>query len=605
MERKTFTKKIMQIAVIALFCTNVAVSKAAEPEFVLSYMPPLGQYGSAQGRVVWDGLTSENADQYAVIAMLHAVWEGGGGYYAKPYIAEHQYLNKVDDRGSFSILLTTGGSDEAVDEVIFYFVERSKISDSDVASPATMAGKYLTTRTIFRSEWENPPPQVSPSTRPGFVKAGKEITLSSSEGGLIRYTLDGSDPTNSSTAQTYNNEVFSVPADGPLLVKAAVSISGTFGSVFSFLWLPQEQYNTDLWGLCVSLALNGEPFGIQLTEAVTRERMIPVSELTKWVRTFGTINNGHEYINKLAKEMGMRTMIGLYITSDMSNNDAQIKGLGAILQTGPAPDLICVGNETSLQGVNPATLIACIDKVRDMLIKQGITVPVGSVDIANITWDNALLEKLDFLGVNIYCGTWDNVPESQMLQALKQTYANTLETYQSKLVLIAETGTPYDGGAYSNGGATQTPSIQKAVNYFCGVRDWAKEDLIPVFYFEAYDEPIKSQNNGHPIEQFFGLISGSLEIHPFYKEHLSTHNDKVRNPDTGIKLYPAFFTDVVEITGAEGATLKIFSENGMTMQTHKILNQGTSIHLTSLPAGTYFFHFEKQGVVQTLKAIKK
>ena len=518
MERNSFIKKITQIAVIVLFCTNVSVIRAAEPEFEFSYIPPIGQNGNAQGKVEWDGLTPENAEQYAVIAMLHAIWTGGGGYYVKPY--SNNYLNPVDAKGYFSILLTTGGIDADVDEVIFYFVERSKIRDVDVTSPTTMTGKYLATITICRSCWVNPPPQITSNIRPGFVSEGTKITLSSSGSGVIRFTLDGSDPTNSSSALTYNNDVFSVPSNGALLVKAAVRTSEAYGSVFSFLWLPEEQLDTPLWGLCVSLALNGEPFGMQLSEAATLERMKPVSKLTKWVRTFGTVNNGHEYINKIAKEMGMRTMIGLYITNDMSNNNKQIEGLLKILQAGPAPDLICVGNETSLSGVNTSILVACIDKVREMLIKQGITIPVGSADIANISWSISLLERLDFQGINIYCGTWDNVPENQMLQTLKQTYSNTLDNYPSKFVIITETGTPHNGGAYSVSGGTQIPSIKKAVDYFRGVCDWIKQDRIPAFYFEAYDEPVKSRN-GHHIEQYFGLMDGNMEIHSFFK-HVQT-----------------------------------------------------------------------------------
>jgi len=345
-----------------------------------------------------------------------------------------------------------------------------------------------------------------------------EITLSTHEEGSILFTLDGSDPVTSSTVQIYDNDQFIVPENGALLVKAVVKTPEAYSDVFSFLWLPDEQLHTPLWGLSVSLALNGEPFGMQLSEAATHDRMAPIAGLTKWVRTFGTINNGHEYINKIAKEMGLRTMIGLHITETVSNNDEQIEGLRKILQMGPEPpDLICVGNEISLSNVSMATLTACIDKVREMLLEMGITIPVGNADIANIDWNTTLLDRIDFLGVNIYCGTWDNVPEDQMIQALKQTYANTLSAYPSKHVMITETGTPYAGGTYGVSGGTQTPSTKKAADYLSGFCDWIKQDHILSFYFEAYDEPVKSKNGGHPIEQYFGLMDGNMELHPFYR----------------------------------------------------------------------------------------
>ena len=543
--------KIVLIAFVMLFCTSFAVIRAAEPEIIITYLPPLGESGNARGRVFMEGLNTENADHYAVIAMLHAVWQGGGGYYVKPY--SNNYLNPVDAAGRFSILITTGGIDTDVDEVIFYLVEREKIGDADVVSPIAMNGKYVATRTIFRAQWVNPLPEVSASERPGVVPPATKITLSTQEESPIIFTLDGSDPVTSSTAQTYHNDQFTVPANGALLVKAAVKTPEAYSDVFSFLWLPDEQLHTPLWGLSVSLALNGESFGMQLSEAATRERMTPIAGLTRWARTFGTTGNGHEYINKIAKEMGLRTMIGLHITNDIANNDKQIEGLRKILQMGPEPpDLICVGNETGLSGVSVATLTACIDEVREMLLELGAAIPVGNADIANISWNMSLLDRIDFLGVNIYCGTWDNVSESQMIQALKQTYANTLSAYPSKHIIITETGTPYAGGAYDVSGGTQTPSIKKAADYLSDFCDWVQKDHIPSFYFEAFDEPVKSHHGGHPIEQYFGLMDGNMEIHSFYRDLV---------PVTGVSLNKTSATMIAGET--EQLTATVFPVNAL------------------------------------------
>jgi len=554
---------------------------------------------------VWDELNAANAGQYAVIAMLHAVWTGGGGYYVKPYA--NNYLNAVDAAGNFSILITTGGIDTDVDEVIFYFVERSKFNGVDGASlnPAAMNGKYLATTTIYRSSWVQPPKPPVSNIRPGFVPAGTKITLSCQEGGAIRYTLDGSDPVTSSTAQTYSNNVLSVPVSGALLVKGVVKIADKYSPVASLVWLPEEPMDKPLWGLSVSLALNGEYFGYRLPEATTRERMLPVARLTKWIRTFGTVNNGQEYINKIAKESGLHTMIGLYITNDAANNNAQIEGLRQILRAGPAPDLISVGNEVSLLGVNATTLASCIDAVRKMVIEQGLIIPVGSVDISGISWTQTVLEKLDFIGVNYYGGTWDNLPENQMIGGLKQAYSNSLSTFQSKLILITEAGTPYAGGSYSVSGGTQTPSEQKAAKYLCGFCDWVRQENVPAFYFEAYDEPVKSQNNGHPIEQYFGIMDGNLQIHSFYCGCLpcgDTGMEDVRN--SGIQLYPNPFVDVTYLNGMEGYKLTIFSENGVTINMQKIEKPNETLNLGHLPAGIYFFYLEKDGLAKTIKVVR-
>ena len=530
MKKKSIISRVAQFVIIILLCANAAVAMAAAPEITVNYIPPIGQKGYAEGKVIWDNLNSENVGQYAVIAMLHAVWTGGGGYYVKPY--NNNYLNSIDATGNFSINITTGENDPTVDEVIFYVVERKNFSGSgETLNPTAMAGKYLTTKTIFRSSWVYPPKSPESNIRPGFVKAGTEIKINSQDNSVIRYTLDGSNPITSSTANTLDNTVFKVPENGALLIKAVAKNSDTYSSVSSLLWLPEEQISTPFFGLNISLALNGETFGYKLSESITRERMMSVVKLTKWVRTFGTINNGQEYINKIAKELGLKTMIGLYITNNETNNNAQIEGLRQILLTGKCPDLIAIGNETSLSGVTPAILASCIDAVRDIVLKQGLVIPIGSVDIAGASWGQSNLEKLDFIGVNIYSGVWDNTPENQIFDALKQTFDNSIAAFPSKLILLTETGVPYNGGSYSVPGGMQTASKEKAANFLCRFLEWRKQYSIPSFYFEAYDEPTKSMNGGHPVEQFFGIMDGNMKIHSFYENCLNMYLTSIINLD--------------------------------------------------------------------------
>jgi len=517
---KTKIRKIAQLTAIALFSLNIAAVRAAEPKFDIRYLPPIGEMGNAEGRVVWDGLSAENAGQYAVIAMLHAVWTGGGGYYVKPY--NNQYKNHLDECGHFSLLLTSDPNDANVNEIIFYFVDRANINfnDGSEINPSTMNGKYLATTTIRRTEHENPPP-IS-NIRPGFVAAGTEITLSCKDESLIYYTLDGSNPITSSSVKIYDNEVFTVPEEGSLLIKAVIDGSNSCDQIHSLVWFPIEPLNTPFFGLNVSLALNGETFEHQLSEAATRERMLPVARLTKWVRTFKTLGNGNEYINKIAKEFGLRTMIGVEITDIAEDNAREIDGLRQILIDGPAPDIICVGNEISFLNIQPATLAACIDAVREIVLEMGLTIPIGTVDIANISWDRSVLNRIDLLGVNIYTGIWDTTPEYLMLEAAKQTFANSLAAFPQKMVLLTEIGAPYAGGTYYVEGGSQTASQGKAVNYLCGFLEWVQEEQLPSFYFEAYDEPVKSAPpKGHPIEQYFGIMNENLQIHSFYRSCLS------------------------------------------------------------------------------------
>jgi exo-beta-1,3-glucanase (GH17 family) len=580
--KPSFFQKLVCLAAGILLCACSNRSQAADPEIVINYIPPTGEGGIAEGRIVWDNLTEDNAAQYAVIAMLRASW---GDDYVKPYY--NNYLNAIDASGNFAISITTGGQgDFAIVNVSFYLVQRSVFGGIDGSSvtAAYMNGKYIgRPLTVNRNDfWANRPQPPVPDIRPGPADAGRRIKLSCQAGGVILYTLDGSDPATSASARTYGaGTTFTVPSDGSLLVKAVTRMSGVFSAPASFVWLPREPLATPFWGLNVSLALHGEPFGHPLSEETTRARMAPVARLAKWVRTFGTLNNGHPYINKIAKEQGLRTMIGVYVTNSTSDNNAQIQGLRRILETGPAPDLIAVGNECSLAGVAPATHVSCIDAVRKAVQDAGFVIPVGSVDIPDVSWSRSVLDRLDFVGVNIYCGTWDRTPENDMIGALTRTYANHLAAFPSKFVLLTETGTPYSGGQYSvENGFVQTPSPQKAAKYLNGFLEWIARDNVPSFYFEAYDEPVKSQNGGHPIEQYFGLMDGNLELHPFYRD-IVVNIPAV--PSTAVKLYPNPTSGVVFLE--EESSIKVYDARGALLQ--EVV--GNRVDLSACPPGLYLF----------------
>jgi exo-beta-1,3-glucanase (GH17 family) len=600
----SFQKQAFVVGALLMAAFIYNVQAAGEPGIVIDYIPPVGAGGIAEGRVEWSELTPGNAGEYAVIAMLHASW---GDDYAKP--AYNNYLNAVSPQGYFSIDITTGGEgDYAIEDVYFYFVRRETFDDIDGSEvkSGSMAGKFLgqpltVNRTVF---WANRPKEPAPSILPGFVAAGRNITLSSNAGETIRYTLDGSDPKTSSTARTYTTASTSLitPSSGSLLVKAVCEKSGVYGSVASFLWMPETDLRHDFWGLNVSLALNGEHFGYPLSEEATRERLNPLKELTHWIRTYGTLNNGNPYINKIAKtELGLKTMIGVYVTADASDNEAQIQGLRNILEMGPPPDLITVGNECSIiPGVTAEILTACIDAVRELVKSKSPAIPIGTVDIAGATLNHTILEKLDFIGIDIYCGTWDATPEDRMFEAMKQSYAAETARYRPKMILLTETGTPYAGGPYTVDGVIRTPSIEKANNYLNNVLQWVHAGNVPVFYFEAYDEPVKASDSGNNIEQYFGVLGSDFQPHPFYRETLDGVSNYSLPGAVSMNPRPNPVSDSFIIDGLyDGATVGIFDMQGKKVK--ECQNSAGGINVSSLPEGIYLV---KAGEA-TCKIIKK
>jgi len=146
------------ISAMLLGAVTTAAQAANEPVIVVNNIPQLSRGGALEGRVVWNGLTTGNFGQYAVVAMLHATW---GDDYVKPSYVN--YLNAVDPQGFFSINIATDVNDEAVDVVYIYFVERSRFLNPDGSllngeevKSNTIAGKFIGQPLIVsRTAWWN------------------------------------------------------------------------------------------------------------------------------------------------------------------------------------------------------------------------------------------------------------------------------------------------------------------------------------------------------------------------------------------------------------------------------------------------------------------
>ena len=224
--------------------------------------------------------------------------------------------------------------------------------------------------------------------------------------------------------------------------------------------------------------------------------------------------------------------------------------------------------------------------------------------IKGYLFHNNSLDRIDFLGVNIYCGTWDNVPENQMIQALKETYANTLSAYPSKHVIITETGTPYNGVTYAVSGGTQTPSVKKAVNYLSGFCDWILQDHVPSFYFEAYDEPVKSQNGGHPIEQYFGIMNGNMEVHAFYRDFF-TGMEIIETPLFCVYPNPTYGSVMLEFE-TEGAYIVTLAEMSGRISLRETANgQTAKIDISNYPAGVYLLTIDDGKQQSAIRIVKR
>ena len=137
----------------------------------------------------------------------------------------------------------------------------------------------------------------------------------------------------------------------------------------------QSRLQTRTHGLCFSPYLDGQGPGTQLLEPQIRARMDVIAPHTRWVRSF-SCTEGNELIPKVAHELGLKTLVGAWLGTDLEINEREIEGVISVARAGHA-DIVAVGNEVMLrEDLSEDALIAYIERVKAAL--PGIR--VGYVD---------------------------------------------------------------------------------------------------------------------------------------------------------------------------------------------------------------------------------
>lgn len=254
--------------------------------------------------------------------------------------------------------------------------------------------------------------------------------------------------------------------------------------------------NNGMHGLCFSPYLEGQKPGDILTEAQIRKRMEIIKPYTKWVRSFSCIE-GNELIPKIAKEYGLKTLVGAWLGKDTDKNEEELSALIHLAKHGLV-DIAAVGNEVLYRDdLSEAELLECINRV-----KQAIPdLPVGYVDAYYEFTDRPEITKAcDVILANCY-PFWESCHMDYSLMYMKQMY------YQARIagggekpVIITETGWPSEGEDFKGA----QPSKENAMKYFINTQLWSKEDDIDIFYFTSFDESWKVGAEGD-VGAFWGI----------------------------------------------------------------------------------------------------
>lgn len=263
-----------------------------------------------------------------------------------------------------------------------------------------------------------------------------------------------------------------------------------------------EVLNGGIHGFCFSLYEEGQKPGDIIPKAQIAKRMKILSKYSKWVRTF-SCTEGNELIPEVAKEYGMKTMVGAWLGSDTEKNEIEIQGLLEVARKGYA-DIVAVGNEVLYRNdLSKEELMGQISRVKAELPD----IPVGYVDAYyEFTVHPDISELCDVILCNCY-PYWEGTSFNDSLQHMRQMYYQAKAAGNGKRVIITETGWPSQGEGL--GGAL--PSRETAMKYFINANLWAEDEDVEIMYFSSFDEAWKRSDEGE-VGAYWGIWDANNEL---------------------------------------------------------------------------------------------
>ena len=248
-------------------------------------------------------------------------------------------------------------------------------------------------------------------------------------------------------------------------------------------------------GLSFGPYVEGQGPGTMVGEQQIRERLAIIAPHVHWIRTF-SCSQGHELIPRIAHEMGLNTLVGVWLDDDREKNEVELENAIRIAAEGHV-DILGVGNEVLLRGD------LAEDRLLDFMRRAQAALPdveVGYVDAYFQFADYPrITEACDVLLANCY-PFWEGCPAEHALLYMKEMLRRAQSVAHGKRVIVSETGWPNIGTP--EGAAV--PSFENAIKYFIDTYRWAELEGVEIFYFSSFDESWKVGTEGD-VGAYWGL----------------------------------------------------------------------------------------------------
>ena len=199
------------------------------------------------------------------------------------------------------------------------------------------------------------------------------------------------------------------------------------------------------------------------------------------------------------------TLSASHLQKNAAYNDRTLKKL-ITLANEYKDEIMCVsvGNENrpgwGADLVTTDRLVEFARKLKDSC-QQPVTYNEGTYEWLSL---EKLVEVTDIISIHSY-PLWNGVSADKALAMNKEDYRTIKTRYPHKEVIFTECG----WATRSNSSAMKQDQVNELiqVNYIRSLWKWAEEEDIPVFIFEAFDEPWKGSEDDDEPEKHWGIYN--------------------------------------------------------------------------------------------------
>ena len=258
-----------------------------------------------------------------------------------------------------------------------------------------------------------------------------------------------------------------------------------------------------------------------------REDLLMLHNHWAYLRLYDCSKHAETVLRVIDKEkLNFKVMLGAYIGAELNNfgcpwgtifskeelerntknNVKEVKKL--IRLANKYPHIIfslSAGNEATVDWTDhyvPVNKVISYVK----MIKKGAKQPVTFCENYIPWYDKlkSLVDEVDFISIHTY-PVWEYKNIHEAMEYTKQNYYGIADRYPGKPVVITEAG--WATNSNGRGINPENASQEFQAIYYNDLVLWSKKEGIPIFWFEAFDEPWKGSQEVLEPEKHWGLFT--------------------------------------------------------------------------------------------------